>query len=632
MTARSAIADMPRDRLIELIGALCNGVISDADGGRLDEVLRDSAAARTIYTNYMWMHGSLYGDAGELLQGAAGRQAADDDPEVDAPSTGRRVDARNTARGSQPAQDLPARRRGGQWLALAASLMGVAVLSSMLTRTWDATRQASVAARNSAAAGDATTPASPSVDNDQVVARITGTHNCVWADSAGAGGYGVALLAGQHLQLQEGLVEVTFNDGATLLLEGPASFTVSASDRVALNEGRLAAVVPGRARGFRVQTRALDVWEVAAEFGVVAQQSGAAELHVFNGSVSADVLDEDGHSLQRLELGGAQAARVNPLSTTVAEFPANDAMFVRNLLPSAGPHDGLLAYDGFRYPNGPLEAQNGGFGWAGAWFNIAADDQAGPESNEVRMGSLAIEGVVPVGNRAAQTAQHNRIRRSLATSVGGVFDTAGLVENQDGVRLVGRDGNEVYISFLQRVDRIDDGFYGVEFQRGDGNSNRVLCIGNGADGAGYGATSNVNVYGAANLPALGAESSEVNLFVIKITYGVANRDVVQVYRNPESLRDESLCHVDAVLRGNFAFDRISLGNFDGTKVHEVDELRVGTHFLAVTGRWGSNPGRLQRRIAFQPLQSPGTAIREGQVVWAVLLDGGAGNRAVGDRG
>jgi hypothetical protein len=78
---------------------------------------------------------------------------------------------------------------------------------------------------------------------------------------------------------------------------------------------------------------------------------------------------------------------------------------------------------------------------------------------------------------------------------------------------------------------------------------------------------------------------------------VENRDTVEIYRNPESLRDEQVCEPDAVLRGNFAFDRISIANFDGTKTHEVDEVRVGTHFLAVTGRWGNNQGRLQRQIA-----------------------------------
>ena len=248
----------------------------------------------------------------------------------------------------------------------------------------------------------------------------------------------------------------------------------------------------------------------------------------------------------------------------------------------------LLAYEGFRYPGGPLSAQNGGFGWAGPWFTIAADSHAGPDSNRVEPGSLATEGVVPLGNRASIAAQRNRIRRSLATSVGSVFDAAGLVENQDGVRLVGGDGHVVYVSFMQRVTATDDGFYGLELHRGDGNGNRVLCIGNGADGSGYAATSNVNVYGSKNGPELGREDLETSFFVVKITFGVDNRDQVEIYRNPRSLRNENACQVDASLKGNFAFDRISIANFDGQKTHELDEIRVGTHFLAchgTLGRW-----------------------------------------------
>ncbi len=230
------------------------------------------------------------------------------------------------------------------------------------------------------------------------------------------------------------------------------------------------------------------------------------------------------------------------------------------------------------------------------WFNIAADSEAGPDSNRVSVGSLTTEGIVPLGNRAAQTAQQNRIRRSLATSVGSVFDEAGLVENQDGVRLVGRDGNQVYLSFLQRVSENDGTFYGLELHRGDGNPNRVLCIGSGVEETGYGATSNYNAYGLRNFPSLGRENIEANLIVLKISFGVDNRDTLEVFRNPESLRDEQACSVDAVLKGNFAFGRISLGNFHGSKVHEADEIRVGTHFLAVTGRWGGKRGRLLRRI------------------------------------
>ena len=562
------------EQLLDAIGNLCNGTINEAEGRELDEMLASDAQARRIYTNYMWTHACLYAEGGSLHAEGEATNHAELASQVDL-----------------HAVESPAigRRWNRAWYGLAAAMMGVAAFSGWGAARW-ADRQ--VAEQAPTVAEQLAVPATAAV------ARITGTHNCIWSDPQEKISYGSSLFPGQRIELAEGLAEITFDDGATLLLEGPTSFTVDSSNKVALLTGRLAAVVPQRAEGFHVRTASLDVFDVGTEFGLVAQESGAAEVHVFNGLVKADVLDNSGRALRRLELNAAEAARINPLSTTVVEFPANDASFVRNISPAAGPHDGLLADEAFRYPEGPLEAQNGGFGWAGPWFTTSADDEdAGPDSNRVTPGSLAVQGIVPVGNRAILNGNRNRIRRQLATSVGGVFDAEGLVENQDEIRLVGRDGKNVYLSFVQRISKVNDGFYGLELHRGDGNGNRVLCIGNGADGAGYGATSNVNVYGAKNLPSLGVESDEPNFFVVKIAFGVGNRDTVEIYRNPTSLRDENECKPNAVLRGNFAFDRISLANFDGSKVHEIDELRVGTHFLAVTGRWGNNQGRLRQPIA-----------------------------------
>jgi hypothetical protein len=419
----------------------------------------------------------------------------------------------------------------------------------------------------------------------------------MWAESAKNLGFGSRLTPGERLDLANGLVEITFNDGAVVVLEGPATFDVDSPGRAQLHEGRLTAVVPERAHGFQVATARMNVVDLGTEFGLMAEPEGTAEVHVFNGLVKAQLLDEQGNQVRTMELNTSQAARIEPASALVARIPARDDEFVRTLSVAAGPHDGLYAYDGFNYPAGPLDEQNGGFGWAGPWFSVEADAKATSSSNGVKAGNLAYDGLIPVGNHAILSAQQNRIRRSLGTSLGGVFDAAGLVENQDGVRLIGRDGAVVYLSFLQRADKINDVFYGLELHRGDGNANRVLCIGNGVDGTGYGVTSNFNVYGQRNFPSLGKENTETNFFVVRITYGAGNRDRVEVFRNPASLVDENACKPDAELVGNFAFDRISLGNFNGTKIHEVDEIRVGTTFRAVTGRRGRGPDRLVPRVA-----------------------------------
>ena len=588
-----------RQRLLTALGDVCNGQVSEQEGAWLEDLLQTDVEAQRTYIDYLSMHSMLHSECASLHLGNT--DSAADDPsagyelaesgidELHTETVLRSLDAHSAASPSptllasehaRPASaisiQLPLR-----W-AMAASLLLIALFSSFVTY---------FTVQSFRSPADLATSEH---HDDLMLAQITGTQNCLWKNSTGPIGYGSNLIAGQRLELLDGIAEITFKDGATVLVESPASFIVNAPHEVDLRMGRMAAVVPQDARGFHVHTRSLDVFDVGAEFGLVAQESGTAELHVFNGLVNAVILDPTGKRHSRLELNASQAARVNPVATTITEFPANKASFVRSMIPNSGPQNGLFAYEGFDYPEGPLAAQNGGFGWAGPWFDLEADEDAEPHSNGVASGSVAVEAIVPVGNHASQTAHKNRIRRSLGTSVGAVFDAAGLVENQDGVRLIGRDGKHVYLSFIQRISKVNDGFYGLELHRGDGNANRVLCIGNGADGAGYGATSNVNVYGAKNYPSLGKENTEPNFYVVKISYGAANRDVAEIYRNPESLRDESVCQADAVMKGNFAFDRISFGNFDGQKVHDIDEVRVGTHFLAVTGRWGGD--RVRRNI------------------------------------
>lgn len=561
--------------LHRLAGDLCHGTLSEDDGERLDSLLHGDAAARQFYLNYMFLHAELYTQHASVCDD--GRATTSNERET---RLGRF--SLVTLRGSLLS-----------WFMIAASLLIVGAGSSWLTF---------LATRSDTSTGQLAGAAARGIDRSLPVAKITATRNCLWNRPLEDVGFGSTLFAGEQLDLAAGLVEVTFIDGAQVVLEGPVKFDVKATDLAELHEGRIAAVVPERARGFEVATNGLNVVDLGTEFGMVAE-GDETEVHVFRGLVMAHVLDAAGQQVRTVELNTAQAARITPASSMVARIPARDDVFVRSLSVVSGPHDGLYAYEDFNYPEGPLSEQNGGFGWAGPWFIVESVDPAG-STNHVVSGGLEYEGMTPVSNRAVQSGQQNRMRRSLSTSAGGVFDTAGLVEVQDGTRLVGRDGATVYLSFLQRVNKTDDVFYGFELHRNDGNANRVLCIGNGAEQCGYGVTSNTNVYGKKNFPALGVENTDTNFIVVRIDFGSGNRDRVRVYRNPESLVNEVACAVDAELVGNFAFDRISLGNFNGSKVHEVDEIRVGTTFLAVTGRRSRGPDRLMRRMATS--DEPGT--------------------------
>lgn len=561
-------------RLQALLNEMCNGTIDEQSSAELDQRLAANPDARKAYLEWM------------ATEAALNRNCSPATCSVPA-ATAPKEAATTTHKAAKSAKlvHLPA------WV-LAASFVGVVLASSLITGLIvRPTGQSKVAQA-------ATTP------GEACLGRITSTLNCRWAEPRRGVGYATELHAGDQLTLEAGLAEVTFDSGVQIILEGPATLDLRDATEAVLLDGRLAALVPSEAKQPRLRVDRFIAFEPGSEFGLMANKSGGGEVHVFSGHVSATLVDEVGETLETLRLQQLEGARIAPASTSLTKVEADGDQFVRSLNPTSGPHDGLYLHEGFEYLDGPLGTQNGGFGWAGPWEEIETAIGSEHCTNCVASGSLEAGGMVSTGGRAIQTAQHNRVRRALSTSIGGVFDAAGLVENRDGHRLIGRDGRTVYVSFLQRVDKLDDVFYGFELHRGDGNGNRVLCIGNGAQGAAYGVTSNFNRYGQDNYPPLGEENTETNLLVVRIDYGVDDRDTATVWRNPRSLADETANIASATLQGNFGFDRISLGNFDGSKVHEIDEIRVGTSYRAVVGQRDRFRHDLARRFTFDVGTTP----------------------------
>src|SRR5262249_5268284 len=146
-------------------------------------------AARRLYNNYVFMHGELYSQHASL-----------------AAASGSSVEILNSVQSG-------ARRNWANWLAIAAALVGVAAVSSWLTHSLGG------------GAGGPQTIAQSAEDDTKGVARVTATRNCSWGEASDVG-YGSRLHPGQRLNLSTGLVEITFNDGAVVVLEGPAKFDI----------------------------------------------------------------------------------------------------------------------------------------------------------------------------------------------------------------------------------------------------------------------------------------------------------------------------------------------------------------------------------------------------------------------
>jgi len=240
-----------------------------------------------------------------------------------------------------------------------------------------------------------------------------------------------------------------------------------------------------------------------------------------------------------------------------------------------------FAYEGFGHAPGDIAGQVSGnsVGFDGLWTPLFG-------AGSVAAANVAYAGLTGAGNHFEE-GQNSRVRRRLDLSAAGMFSQfaeprwvkeGGLWSNKP---LVGRSGTVLYASFLQQAS-VTDGYYAFEFQRADyspaeKDDNRVLFV--GYNTAWYCAESTFN---GSISKSLGVPTTTPNLIVVKFEFGNDNQDRASVYRNPSLAGEPAV--PDAVLTGDFAFDRVTMANFSSvTNVLSCDELRFAGTYRSALG-------------------------------------------------
>jgi len=167
-------------------------------------------------------------------------------------------------------------RRPTPWwdLAKAAAVAAIAVLATVLALNSIEVRDEVAEARREA------------VEEARVLARITQERNAVWGRTSTVRRDGDWLSSGL-LHLQTGLAEVTFDNGARAILEGPCFLDIQTPQRAFLRRGRMTVEVPPPAVGFVVNTPSMNVVDLGTRFGMIVDPDGASEVHVMEGLVEA---------------------------------------------------------------------------------------------------------------------------------------------------------------------------------------------------------------------------------------------------------------------------------------------------------------------------------------------------------
>ena len=208
-------------------------------------------------------------------------------------------------------------------------------------------------------------PASVVEPKAELVGRITGTVDCKGEKKGlGLGDSGLVnkshVALGDRFALSSGLMEITYNTGAKVILQGPATYEAE-SDGGYLSAGRLTGKLEKKGgpsvhpssfilhpsanpqslipNPFVIRTPTATVTDLGTEFGVEANGLDATKVYVFDGAVNIarpnERTSETIHAGDAVEVGAGKVRRL--------ELGETPQQFVRTMRPHVGPV--LLADD-----------------------------------------------------------------------------------------------------------------------------------------------------------------------------------------------------------------------------------------------------------------------------------------------
>lgn len=109
-------------------------------------------------------------------------------------------------------------------------------------------------------------------------------------------------LGDEIVRLFAGSVELTFDQGAVVTVNGPVQFRPMSTGQLELRRGRLLASVPQKAIGFTVSTPTSRIVDLGTEFEVAVNEAGESDVQVLKGEVEVAPIVLAGDTSQKWRL------------------------------------------------------------------------------------------------------------------------------------------------------------------------------------------------------------------------------------------------------------------------------------------------------------------------------------------
>jgi hypothetical protein len=420
------------DRVLDLAGAICNDVASQGDLAELDSMMLADYASRYEYMDYCRVHVAL---ALELRADQATRNVH------------RQIDVESAARGPDlavPPTAVPVHLLDGAIHGtigdLASGWLVAYLIATVVLAIGLAIGAVTHVSQPMQLVQDVPAPSSPVSIPQSIVGRITGMVDCRFAANSKAEDpspkskirnlksetisksrnlqISKSLVSlGDRFKLASGLLEITYDTGARVIVQGPAAYEVESPSSGYLAIGKLTARVENakpqaaslkseisnpqspipnpslstlHSPLFTVRTPTATVTDLGTEFGIAVSKEGQTEVHVIQGVVETRSIDVRGmlSPARRvteglavavgLKTAGIEAVAFAPQSFTRIVRPPTDTPAETAYI-SAVLADGPMGYWPLNEPAGARKfADRSGNGLVGYAMNKVAAGQPGP--------------------------------------------------------------------------------------------------------------------------------------------------------------------------------------------------------------------------------------------------------------
>ncbi|MEL7500012.1 MAG: LamG-like jellyroll fold domain-containing protein [Planctomycetota bacterium] len=196
-------------------------------------------------------------------------------------------------------------------------------------------------------------------------------------------------------EITHGFVELTFKNGAKVVVESPSEFQIVSEMQMMMNRGRMSATISKEAEGFSVETPSISLVDYGTEFAVEVLESDSSEVHVFDGEVRVNP-NFAPPTTGTVRLVSNQATRVRGKSGIPEGIDVDHSRFVRQL---KEPVEGMGEYYDFVEARNPV-----------TMFRMAPSDDGSTLTNH---GSQRLNAVISAERMQSPPFKPGKIGSSL---------------------------------------------------------------------------------------------------------------------------------------------------------------------------------------------------------------------------